>query len=119
MSHLAPLEVFYQSYVAALNARNWTEIQTNHVRPTVTHNNIPMTPVQYTTMIEESLKPYGDDVVFFPEILVVDTAKGLIAAKLTIENPQSTARVKEHVFYQCVEEKIHEVWSMVEEIKKP
>jgi predicted ester cyclase len=116
MSHLSPLEVTYQGYIAAINARNWTKIIESYTCPTVTHNDVKMTAKGYTEMIERSLVPYGD-VVFVPQMLIVDTPKGLVGCKLLIEHPNSTARLREHVFYQCIEGRISEVFSMVEEIK--
>ena len=88
-----------------------------YVRPDVIHNGKAVGVDGYVSAIEGVLKDYPAGVDHIPT-LVVDDEHQMVAARVVLLPDDATAArgvlpLMEHVFYQFVDGKIKEVWSMV------
>lgn len=115
------LKAAYLGYIACLNGRDWTKLG-EFVHPDVRHNGKLLGIAGYQSMLEDDCERIPD-LRFSVELLVVDPP--LVASRLDFDVtpkgeflglPVHGRRVRfcENVFYQFRDQRILEVWSVVD-----
>lgn len=111
----------YHSYLACLNRQAWGELE-NFVCDRVCYNNQEIGLAGYRSMLEQNYRDIPD-LYFKAELLVSDAA--FVACRLAfncspigifLNLPVNGRRVQfaENVFYQFIDNKIKEVWSVID-----
>jgi predicted ester cyclase len=117
----APLEVSYRSYITCLNEQDWHHLG-SFVQDEVIYNGRPVGLIGYQGLLEGDFRSVPD-LHFDIDFLVVQTP--YVASRLLFDCtpkgelfglPVNGRRVvfTENVFYQFRDEKIAEVWSVID-----
>lgn len=112
------LRSIYLDYIGCLNAQDYGRLGL-YVDDDAVHNGKRLGLDGYSRLIEDSFSTYSW-LHFNVGILVVDEEKHLVSARLILRgtDPNATDVEREHVIYQFRDDKIAEVWSMLEGFEK-
>lgn len=123
MTTPAELESFYREYIACLNQRDWSSLY-RFVHEDVRHNSRPLGLDGYRAMLESDVERIPD-LRFAVQLLVAQPP--FLASRLLfdvspkgelLELPVNGRRVRfaENAFYEIREQKILEVWSVLDKL---
>ncbi|KAL1405828.1 hypothetical protein Q8F55_007506 [Vanrija albida] len=104
----ADLTAHFRDYLRVLNTGGWASLR-YYVAPRLAHNSRPFTLANFAKMLKAGS-------TFRPDMIVADTGKRTLAARMEIEVPNDDGSInvfKEHVFYHFdANWKIDEIWSV-------
>ncbi|KAM0244704.1 hypothetical protein ACHAP5_006047 [Fusarium lateritium] len=118
------LEALYRAYIKSINEHTMEASFENFCKPTVSHNTVEKTIVEYITLIQESQSAI-QGLYFEIQDLIVDSDLGRVAARLEFTGVPvkrwadanatgDSVRFHEHVMYWFDEGRMHWVWSIVD-----
>jgi len=115
------LSAVYRHYLACLNERQWSRLG-EFVADQLSYNGQPMTLGDYATMLKGDVEAIPD-LAFHPDVLLAEG--DVVACRLFFrctprhaflgfEPPGGEVEFAEHVFYRFAEQRIVEVWSVID-----
>lgn len=107
------LEETYRRYFDGFKRREWSTVMA-FAHPQVIHNDRSFTPLGYVQMIQDSLVDLPSDLEASLEMLVADDKTERVAARIRFDAPSLGKASYEHVFYQFREDRIVQVWSLLQ-----